>query len=87
MQQSIHMGKRMNQRGITQEMVNFTLEYGDVKGDRWVMNRKNIDKTITDLELQLRTAKKFRDKGGIVVVADHDALITTYNFDSKRCHY
>lgn len=87
MQQTLHMDQRMSQRGITMDMVDLTLEYGDVKGDKWVLNRKGLDKTIRELEMALRTAKKLRDKGGIVVVAEETALITAYHYDSKRQNF
>lgn len=87
MQQTLHMDQRMSQRGITMDMVDLTLEYGDVKGDKWVLNRKGLDKTIRELEAALRTAKKLRDKGGIVVVTEESALITAYHYDSKRQNF
>lgn len=84
MQQTVHMNQRMNQRGITMDMVDLALEYGEIERDRWVLNRKGVERTIKDLEHRLRTAKKVLDKGGVVVVSDGDALITAYNFNSKK---
>lgn len=87
MQQTVHMNQRMNQRGITMAMVDLALEYGEIEGDRWVLNRKQAVQTIKDLELRLRTAKKVLDKGGLVVVSDGTTLITAYNFDSKKRNF
>lgn len=87
MQQTQHFKQRLSQRGVTRKMVDFTLDYGKVDGDRWVLDRKNTDRMIEQLENELRVAKKIRDKGGIVVVADEDALITVYNYDSRRNQY
>ena len=84
MKQTQHLDQRMNQRGITMDMVDFTLEYGDIAGDKRVLNRKGLNKTIKHLELMMRTAKKLRDKGGIVVVVEDNVLITTYNFNVKK---
>ncbi|GGZ94792.1 hypothetical protein DC083_06570 [Ignatzschineria ureiclastica] len=83
MQLSRHIDQRMNQRGITKEMVELTLEYGEIENDRWVLNRKRVETMIELLEKQLRTARKLRDKGGIVVVAEDNTLVTTYDYDSK----
>lgn len=83
MQLSRHIDQRMNQRGITKEMVELTLEYGEIENDRWVLNRKRLETMIESLEKQLRTARKLRDKGGIVVVAEDNTLVTTYDYDSK----
>ena len=87
MKQTHHVNQRMNQRGITKAMIDFTLDYGVVKGDRWVLNRKEVDKTIKQLEATLRTARKLRDKGGVVVVADNESVITAYNYNSRRNAY
>ena len=77
----------MQQRGITKDMIDFTLDFGETKGDHWFLNRKMLGNTIADLEAKLKVAKKLRDKGGIVVVADGEALLTAYDFDSHRMAY
>lgn len=82
-----HVQKRTQQRGITKDMINFTLDHGVVKGDRWFLNRKLLNETINDLETQLKVARKLRDKGGIVVVADGEALLTAFDFDSRKMAY
>ncbi|WP_347456087.1 hypothetical protein ABEF89_00550 [Acinetobacter thermotolerans] len=41
-QKTYHVDVRMNQRGITEEMLGLTLEYGDIQGDKFVTNRKNL---------------------------------------------
>ena len=87
MQVTYHAQKRMTQRGITKDMIDFTLDFGETKGDRWLLNRKMIEQSISDLERKLRTAKKLRDKGGIVVVAEGESLLTAYDFDSRKMAY
>lgn len=82
-----HVQKRAQQRGITKDMINFTLDHGVVKGDRWFLNRKLLNETIHELEAQLKVAKRLRDKGGVVVVADGEALLTTYDYDSRKMAY
>ena len=87
MQVTQHAQKRMTKRGFTKDMIDFTLDFGETKGDRWVLNRKMIEQSIGDLERKLRTAKKLRDKGGIVVVAEGESLLTAYDFDSRKMAY
>ena len=82
-----HVQTRAQQRGITKDMISFTLDHGVIKGDRWFLNRKLLNKTIHELEAQLKVAKRLRDKGGVVVVADGEALLTTYDFDSRKMAY
>lgn len=82
-----HVQKRMNTRGITKEMIDFTLNFGEIKGDGWMVNRKALQELIKDLEHQMKTAKKLLDKGGIIVIAEDNALLTTYHVDSAHRAY
>lgn len=82
-----HLQKRAQQRGITKDMINFTLDHGVIQGDRWFLNRKLLNEVIEIMEAQLRVAKKLRDKGGIVVVADGEALLTAYDYDTRKMAY
>lgn len=82
-----YVQKRAQQRGITKDMINFTLDHGVIQGDRWFLNRKLLNETIHELEAQLKVAKRLRDKGGVVVVADGEALLTTYDYDSRKMAY
>ncbi len=76
MQQTQHFKQRLSQRGVTRKMVDFTLDYGKVDGDRWVLDRKNTDRMIEQLENELRVAKKIRDKGGTIVITEELQKIT-----------
>ncbi|GGZ76025.1 hypothetical protein GCM10007161_03810 [Ignatzschineria indica] len=84
MQQTQHFKHRLSQRGVTRKMVDFTLDYGRVDGDRWVLDRKNIDRMIEHLENELRVAKKIRDKGGTIVITEDNKFITTYIRESHH---
>ena len=84
-----HILKRMNQRGITKDMVDFAFVYGDIQGDKIFTNRKVTKEIICDIDMQIEYLRKMRrlalkvmDKGGITVVADNGKLITAYNTDS-----
>lgn len=79
-----HMRKRMAQRGINRGMVELALAHGRPENDRYVLDRKGALSRVEELQEELRLLKKVVDKGGLVVVADGAALLTTYNFDSRR---
>lgn len=87
MKKTKHIDKRMNQRGITQDMIDFTLNFGEVTNDKWFTNKKILQESIRQLEQQIKTAKRLLDKGGIVVVSEDESLITAYHFDSARYNY
>ena len=87
MKKTKHIDKRMNQRGITQDMIDFTLNFGEVTNDKWFTNKKILQDSIRQFEQQIKTAKRLLDKGGIVVVSEDESLITAYHFDSARYNY
>lgn len=79
-----HIQQRMSQRGVTRDLVDLVMTYGRQDQDKYVMGRREAQKHLEALQNETRLVKKVLDKGGVVVVADGDALITTYNFDSRR---
>lgn len=90
MHKTRHMCKRMNQRGIDQNLISITRQFGKMVpgkagAHRCYLNRKGIDcavDRIRRLEKQLLSA---RDKGGLVVVVDPDGHeLTTYRLNSYR---
>ena len=74
-----HADQRMNQRGISRRLVDFTLRHGRVEGDKHILDRNESRRLIDALEEELRLAKRVLDKGGVTVVEGDDALITAYN--------
>jgi hypothetical protein len=48
--------------------------------DKYVLGRKEALRLLEELQRSERLLKKILDKGGVVVVADGGALITTYNY-------
>lgn len=84
MKYTYHSHIRMNKRGISKEMVEFTLDYGNLDGDAYVTNKKLLHKVIQHLTKQLALAKKLIDKGGVVVVTDNGSVITTYDYESYK---
>lgn len=79
-----HAHQRMSQRGITRTMINLVLEFGEVAQDKAFLDRKHAQRLVRELEDKLRTAKKILDKGGCVVVEGGEAVLTTYNYQSRH---
>jgi hypothetical protein len=80
---SQHADQRMNQRGISRRLIEFTLRFGRIEGDKHVLDRNESRRLIESLTEQLRLAKRIMDKGGVVVVdGESDTVITTYNVDT-----
>ena len=83
-----HLGVRMSQRGITGDMIELALAYGENRQDKVVLCRKAAMKLVARLDgAQRATALKVLDKGGIVVVEKEGILLTTYNlntFDRRK---
>ncbi len=77
-----HIHQRMGQRGITQRMVDIVMGYGVFIDDKCVLDRCNIDELIKGMDRLRGDLLKIRDKGGVVVVEDGGAEITTYNYNS-----
>lgn len=62
MQITRHAEVRMNQRGITREMIEFVMKYGEVKQDKSYIDKKGADQIIKELEENLRVARRFFGK-------------------------
>lgn len=83
MHQTAHINKRMSQRGITKNMVDLALTYGEIQGDKYVLDRQGVQKRLREMEAERRALMKVLDKGGVEVVAEDGVLITTYNRNSR----
>ncbi|ODT96595.1 MAG: hypothetical protein ABS82_03915 [Rhodanobacter sp. SCN 67-45] len=80
MNKTAHFQQRMGQRGISRDMVDLVMGYGKAEGDRIVLSRKDS----AQLLAAARTLSKIVDKGGLVVVANGEAQITTYNYTGRK---
>lgn len=78
-----HIQQRLSQRGISRAMVELVLDHGRLDQDRYILGRKEAAQRLRQIQHEERTLKKILDKGGVVVVAEDNALITTYNRTSK----
>lgn len=79
MHKTRHFQQRMSQRGISQDMVDLVLSYGETDGDKVILSRKASARLME----AARTLAKILDKGGLVVVASGDAQLTTYNYEGR----
>ena len=79
MNKSTHFRQRMSQRGITQDMVDMVMGYGELEGDRVVLTRKASAR----LAKAARTLVQILDKGGVVVVASGKSQLTTYKYEGR----
>lgn len=82
MKKTKHMDVRMNQRGITKELINLALEYGEPEGDKTILGRKQCHQLMLNLQREMKALQKVMSKGGITVVSVGEELITAYRTDS-----
>ncbi len=76
--ETLHINQRARQRGITKKMIDLTLEYGKLKGDKIRLGTRRIKELLrTKSELKSELLK-LMDKGGLVVVFSGATLITAY---------
>jgi len=76
---SKHIVSRMNTRGIGKAIVDLALAYGRCDKDKYVLDRREVDRRLDEINRERGLLLKVRDKGGVVVVVADDNLITTYN--------
>ncbi len=87
---TIHASQRMNHRGITKELVDFVIKYGDIDNERRTVSRDVAARLVAEFRQQgqrnreMRIAVKVLDKGGMTVIFAEDAIlnrvvITAYN--------
>ena len=56
-----HIGKRMNQRGISKHMVELALTYGVPVQDKYVLNRKQAKQLLEEKRRETRELMKVID--------------------------
>ena len=76
-----HAIARMNQRGISKEMIDLTLEYGSYAKDKVILKSRDIKRLLHKVSKEVKKKLlKILDKGGLVVVLSDDySVITVYN--------
>lgn len=83
MEKTYHAQKRMAQRGISRDMVEYVLTNGRSQRERVIMGKKEALHILEELQEEQRLLKKILDKGGVVLVTNGNTLITTYNYPNK----
>lgn len=63
MNYSQHCVTRMNQRGITQAMAELVYAYGEVKGDKVILNKKMATERLCEARAERSTVSKGLDTG------------------------
>lgn len=79
-----HMRQRMKQRGIDSEMIDLVLQFGSSEGDKFLLNRKNIDRLLMEFRKVAQSLEKMKARGGVCVVSIGESLITTYDLNSYK---
>jgi hypothetical protein len=79
-----HCQTRMSQRGLPKKLLDLVLEFGKTNGDKLILNKKNTQKVINEIDKMRKELLKIMDKGGVTVVVDNEILITAYNTNSYR---
>lgn len=79
-----HAGARQSQRGISAMMVEYVVTNGVEDKDKYILGKKEILVRLNALDEERRLLMKINDKGGVVVVADGETVITTYNLTPHR---
>ena len=82
---SKHAMARQSQRGITSSMVSYVLTNGAEMNDKLTLGRKEALQRLAEIGEEKRLLLKILDKGGVVIVAQGDTVITTYN-RASRCN-
>ncbi|MBX9689381.1 MAG: DUF4258 domain-containing protein [Candidatus Obscuribacterales bacterium] len=80
MRKTRHVQSRMSQRGINQQMIDLTMQFGIAEDDRLVLGGNQLKALIAELDNIRSVALKALDKGGLVVVCvpESESLITAY---------
>ncbi|WP_372740215.1 hypothetical protein [Neptunomonas sp.] len=84
-----HMHQRMNQRAISQQMLEIVKMFGVNNGDKTYLNKKGIDAVISEMDSLAKQMQKMKSQGGVVLVESGDVEITAYaldSYDRKKSH-
>lgn len=77
-----HIHQRMDQRAISQQMLEIVKKFGVDDGDKTFLNKKGIDAALSELTSLSKQMQKMKGRGGLVLVASGDVDITAFALDS-----
>lgn len=70
-----HADQRMNQRGISREVIKLTFKYGEPRGDKTTLGQETAARLYAErqaemliLQREMKYLKKVMDKGGVTVI-------------------
>ncbi len=85
MHKTHHARMRMSQRAINDELIGLACSFGNPMHDgRIVLDRKAIGCLLQELDRIHKVGQRALAKGGVVVVAEGDVLVTTYSLAAAR---
>lgn len=85
MSQTRHIQKRMSQRGIQKKLLNVVTSFGvSSDRDKIILNKKNTEAVLKQLDSLRQKLLDIHKKGGLVVVEVDNDLITTYHLNSYQ---
>jgi hypothetical protein len=77
-----HINQRMNQRSISQQMLEIVKMFGIDDGDKTYLNKKGIDAALSEISNLSKQMQKMKSRGGVVLVESGDVEITAYALES-----
>lgn len=77
-----HINQRMNQRAISQQMLEIVKMFGVDEGDKTILNKKCIEEALIELSNLSKRMQKMKTRGGLVLVESGDFELTVYDLDS-----
>ena len=78
-----HIQRRMDQRSITNQMLEMVKEFGvNENGDKTILNRKGIYLARRELKKIDSILDKMTSRGGVVLVEYNNSEITAYSLES-----
>ncbi len=77
-----HINQRMNQRAISQQMLEIVKMFGIGEGDKTILDKKGIEAALAELNNLSKKMQKMKSRGGLVLVESGDVEITAYALES-----
>lgn len=82
-----HIHQKMDQRSISQQMLEIVKMFGIGNDDKTYLNKKGIDAALSELKSLSKQMQKMRSRGGLVLVEAGGFEITAYalgSYDRKK---
>lgn len=82
MSRTRHIHQRISQRGIASRLLDLTAQFGVDCGDKIILDRKNTESLLSEIDKVRKDLLEIHIKGGLVVVESDGTQITAYNLNS-----